>query len=525
MTRTILLADDSLTIQKVVELTFADTQYNVVAQSSGEDLLQRLPEVRPDLVICDIIMPGKDGYEVCQEIKSDPNSLHIPVILLSGTFEPFDRDRALAAGCSEIITKPFEARKLVDCVERLLQRGTTEQATIEVEAVPKAVAPRVDAVSPQVTAEIDLSVETPVQPVTPPDESSGPIPSPPLAVVSPPEVGARLSDEVPGLEFTDTGFADMEAAALEPDDRDTDVPDDGLDFEFSDEHEAFGEPDAFIDPAPTYEAQIEEPTTEPELSVEAVTSAVEAQPVEVSGAIDVEPPSEPFPEPGDETAPPIADSSAPFAAPVAPPEIPTPTADEATIPSTTLPAETILPEIDPIPGVETDFEAEPEAEFTPEPEFAVEAEPVVTPEPDLSIALEPEPDPEPVPPPAAAQPLIEEETYAEPDRQSATSLSEADTGPVDPEAFKPVSAVEPEVSLEAIDENVIEPIPSTPATEEVGLSDDDIERIARRLLELAADRIESIAWEVVPDMAEIVVRKRIRELETEADQPTQEPLQ
>ena len=62
------------------------------------------------MVICDVIMPGRDGYDVCQKIKSSPDYLHLPVILLTGTFEPFDRDRALAAGCSEIITKPFEAK-------------------------------------------------------------------------------------------------------------------------------------------------------------------------------------------------------------------------------------------------------------------------------------------------------------------------------------------------------------------------------------------------------------------------------
>ena len=82
---TILLADDSLTIQKVVELTFADTEHEVVATSSGDDLLRKLPDVRPDLVICDVIMPGIDGYDVCQRIKSSPGSLHIPVVLLTGT--------------------------------------------------------------------------------------------------------------------------------------------------------------------------------------------------------------------------------------------------------------------------------------------------------------------------------------------------------------------------------------------------------------------------------------------------------
>ena len=134
MSRTILLADDSLTIQKVVELTFADTEYEVVGVSSGDELLERLPEVKPDLVICDVIMPGRDGYDVCQEIKSSSEHLHLPVILLTGTFEPFDRDRALAAGCSEIITKPFEARKLVDTVERLLVGDVSGTAAVAEDA-------------------------------------------------------------------------------------------------------------------------------------------------------------------------------------------------------------------------------------------------------------------------------------------------------------------------------------------------------------------------------------------------------
>jgi len=93
----------------------------VVAVSSGDELLEKVSEAQPAVIICDIMMPGRDGYDVCQVIKSSPDTLHIPVILLSGTFEPLDRDRALAVGCSEILTKPFEARKLIDTVDRLVQ--------------------------------------------------------------------------------------------------------------------------------------------------------------------------------------------------------------------------------------------------------------------------------------------------------------------------------------------------------------------------------------------------------------------
>jgi CheY-like chemotaxis protein len=119
----LLLADDSITIQKVVELTFAETEHKVVAVGSGRDLFKRLPEVKPDVVLCDVVMPDMNGYEVCQALKSDPATLHIPVVLLTGTFEPFDRDRALAAGCDGIVTKPFEARELINTVEDLIKRA------------------------------------------------------------------------------------------------------------------------------------------------------------------------------------------------------------------------------------------------------------------------------------------------------------------------------------------------------------------------------------------------------------------
>lgn len=120
---TILLADDSITIQKVVELTFGETEHRVVALSSGRELLRRVGELRPDVILCDVVMPDLNGYEVCQTLKADPATLHLPVVLLTGTFEPFDRDRAIASGCDAIVTKPFEGRELITVVEDLLQRA------------------------------------------------------------------------------------------------------------------------------------------------------------------------------------------------------------------------------------------------------------------------------------------------------------------------------------------------------------------------------------------------------------------
>ena len=116
----ILLADDSITIQKVVELTFSEDDYQVSCVSNGMQALKRITEWRPDVVLLDVIMPERNGYEVCEEIKRNPATAGIPALLLSGTFEPFDQQRADAAGARGHLTKPFESQALVSKVEELL---------------------------------------------------------------------------------------------------------------------------------------------------------------------------------------------------------------------------------------------------------------------------------------------------------------------------------------------------------------------------------------------------------------------
>jgi len=118
--KTILLADDSITIQKVVELTFSDADYKVVCVSSGTQALKKLSEIRPNVILLDVIMPEKNGYEVCEQVKRSPATSGIPVLLLTGTFEPFDKKRADAAGANGHLTKPFESQALVAKVEELI---------------------------------------------------------------------------------------------------------------------------------------------------------------------------------------------------------------------------------------------------------------------------------------------------------------------------------------------------------------------------------------------------------------------
>jgi len=126
MPKTLLLADDSVTIQKVVGISFANEDVVLLTVDNGDDAVSRAREARPDLVLADVMMPGKDGYEVCETLKADPELRHVPVLLLSGTFEPFDEERARRAGADGHITKPFEAQALVDQVNALLARVVEE---------------------------------------------------------------------------------------------------------------------------------------------------------------------------------------------------------------------------------------------------------------------------------------------------------------------------------------------------------------------------------------------------------------
>jgi CheY-like chemotaxis protein len=119
---TLLLADDSVTIQRVIELTFADEDIQVTAVSDGEQAIQRLEAAPPDIVLADIGMPGRNGYEVAQFIKQSPRLAHIPVVLLTGAFEPVDQARAAEAGCDGVLTKPFEPQLVIGRVKDLLAR-------------------------------------------------------------------------------------------------------------------------------------------------------------------------------------------------------------------------------------------------------------------------------------------------------------------------------------------------------------------------------------------------------------------
>ncbi|MET0754243.1 MAG: response regulator [Pyrinomonadaceae bacterium] len=128
----LLLADDSITIQKVVNLTFADEGIEVISVGDGNSAMAKFEEFTPDLVMVDINMPGLSGYEICERIKQNEATRRIPVILLVGSFEPFDEAEAQRVGANDYLTKPFQSiRQLVTKVSDLLNSSADEESPLD----------------------------------------------------------------------------------------------------------------------------------------------------------------------------------------------------------------------------------------------------------------------------------------------------------------------------------------------------------------------------------------------------------
>jgi CheY-like chemotaxis protein len=138
---TLLLADDSVTIQRVIELTFADEDIHVIAVSDGDQAIARIESSPPDIILADIGMPGKNGYEVAQYVKQSPRLAHIPVVLLTGAFEPVDQARAEAAGCEGVLAKPFEPQLVIGRVKELLGKSRVSRSSPDGLAPPLAPPP------------------------------------------------------------------------------------------------------------------------------------------------------------------------------------------------------------------------------------------------------------------------------------------------------------------------------------------------------------------------------------------------
>ncbi len=116
----ILLADDSALAQRMGKEILSAEGFEVSTVSNGQAAAKLLKQFAPDLVLADVFMPGRNGYELCQLVKSDPDLQHIPVVLIIGKMEPYDETEGRKARADAVITKPLESSSLIETVRRLL---------------------------------------------------------------------------------------------------------------------------------------------------------------------------------------------------------------------------------------------------------------------------------------------------------------------------------------------------------------------------------------------------------------------
>jgi CheY-like chemotaxis protein len=191
----ILVADDNSNIQRMVGLALKDQGIDVVAVGNGEAAVRKISELRPDLVLADVFMPVRNGYEVCQYVKEDTSLAHIPVILLVGAFDPLDEQEAQRVGADGVLKKPFvPPDPLIAMVKAALQRAG-------VSLVPSHADKSAEKTATSLSRKaIDLLPHAPPPAVPPPPP---PAPSSPLAGISFSSAPAAFTPVVSDESFVD----------------------------------------------------------------------------------------------------------------------------------------------------------------------------------------------------------------------------------------------------------------------------------------------------------------------------------
>jgi len=196
MAARILVADDSVTIQKVVELTFSKEGFVLVQARSGEETIRKAKEQRPDLILLDLVMPDKNGYEVCAALRAEATLRSVPIIVLAGTFEGYDKDKGAQVGANDFVTKPFESQILIGKVKQLLFAKTLDLGVAARAAPPKAVprpaAPATPPPPPRVAPPGALPRPSSAPVVTPPPAAMTTAKLPPRAAAVPPRARAQM---------------------------------------------------------------------------------------------------------------------------------------------------------------------------------------------------------------------------------------------------------------------------------------------------------------------------------------------
>jgi CheY-like chemotaxis protein len=491
MGKKILLADDSITIQKVIELTFSDEDFEVVTVGNGRLAVEKVQDVRPDLVLCDIIMPEKDGYEVCDFIKKTPSLAHIPVLLLTGAFEPFDQGRATRVGCDGFLAKPFEPQTLIAKVKDLLNQA----ATRTISGTSRAAA----AASPPVAASPAL-VASPA-PAPRPPAISDPMGSGSAAFPEPvaPRAATAAAGRASAFEDAESSFISDEPLEETP----TMITPAYTEMARSPYDEPPMPPPAALAPEDlSYVEELPEPEPEP-------AELMDVSPEESSTLH--EPPSEG-----------MDDAPSPWAQPTV--EVSLETRAQAGIESAS-PQEPAFDEV---------FEEEAPAHSTSHGEESADAH-VGAADDDFGFVRTQDVIGSPAAPsvPSAAAPETVREGFGWVRQADLPETPPAQPGPAAfasrsapaPEKRSPepreFAASPPESSFSSVtdaDAGITGPATASVAAE-VGVPVEMVEKIAQRVVAQISEKvIREIAWEVIPDLAEILIKKEIDRLKAELQQ-------
>lgn len=118
----ILIVDDNSDFREITRLSLSNSGYEVLEASSGREAIDAARKEQPDLILLDILMPGLDGYAACRQLKTNPTTKHIPIIVLTALGDPSVRYKARESGADDCIAKPMTTKELCERVERLLRR-------------------------------------------------------------------------------------------------------------------------------------------------------------------------------------------------------------------------------------------------------------------------------------------------------------------------------------------------------------------------------------------------------------------
>lgn len=124
MPQSVLVADDEPSIVLSLQVLLQKAGYLVRVARNGEEALQAVAEAVPDLILLDAMMPKRDGFDVCQQLRANPATRHLPIIMLTAKSRDVERQKGMALGATDYITKPFSTRDLVATVRRHLEAAT-----------------------------------------------------------------------------------------------------------------------------------------------------------------------------------------------------------------------------------------------------------------------------------------------------------------------------------------------------------------------------------------------------------------